>query len=131
LGINKQLDLQTLFTQIGRDLAKSQGWYDQRRHVQKWFIETVAVGGLAGLFALICVFRGSLRRNALALVGAVLLVSFVVIRAASFHHVDEFLGWRVRSVHMNAILELSGIGCIMLAAILRLLGGPASTTAAS
>src|SRR5512145_1767020 len=31
LGINKQLDLQSLFTEMGRQVAKAQGWIEQRR----------------------------------------------------------------------------------------------------
>jgi hypothetical protein len=92
LSINKQLDLQTLLTQIGRDLAKSQGWYEQRRIVQEWFIGGIVFGGMAGLCVIAWLFRGCFWRNALALVGMLILIRFVVIRAASFHHVDGFLG---------------------------------------
>ena len=35
LGINKQLDLQTLFTQVGREYARSGRWYEHRRAVQQ------------------------------------------------------------------------------------------------
>ena len=42
LGINKQLDIQTAFTEIGRIVAAYQGWYDQRQIVQIWFISGVA-----------------------------------------------------------------------------------------
>ena len=115
LGFNKQLDLQTLFTQYARDLAKSQGWYEQRRTVQEWFIAGIAVSGLAGLCMSVVLFRGCLHRNVLALVGVCFLVCFVVVRAASFHRVDALLAWRVHSIPMNGILELSGIGCIILA----------------
>ena len=31
LGINKQLDLQTLLNDVGRRMAKAEGWYDVRR----------------------------------------------------------------------------------------------------
>ncbi len=34
LGVNKQLDLQTALTEVGRVLANSQGWYAQRQSVQ-------------------------------------------------------------------------------------------------
>jgi hypothetical protein len=54
-------------------------------------------------------------------IGVAFLVCFVLIRAASFHHVDEFLGWRGFSIPMNEVLELGGIGCILLAALWRLL----------
>ena len=123
LGINKQLDLQSWFTHVARDLARSQGWYDQRRIVQKWFIVGVASGGVLVVGLMVWFFLGSLRRNALAMVGITFLVCFVVIRAASFHHVDKFLRWRGLSMPMNAILELSGIACILLAAILGLRRG--------
>ena len=35
LAVNKQLDLQTLFTDIGRQVARHQGWIEQRRTVGK------------------------------------------------------------------------------------------------
>src|SRR5688572_33006079 len=38
LGVNKQLDLQTWFTVLGKSLAKDTGWYEQRRLVQACFI---------------------------------------------------------------------------------------------
>lgn len=49
-----------------------------------------------------------------ALSGIVLLFSFVVIRAASFHHVDQFLG--AGPFKMNWVLELGSIGIIAFAA---------------
>ena len=45
LAVNKQLDLQSLLTALGRCLSRTQGWYDSRRAVQQDFI--VALGGLA------------------------------------------------------------------------------------
>jgi len=37
LCINKQLDLQSLITDIGRVVARHEGWYQERRSFQKWF----------------------------------------------------------------------------------------------
>src|SRR2546423_5657387 len=37
LGFNKQLDLQTALTFIGKDFAKATGWYENRRVVQVFF----------------------------------------------------------------------------------------------
>ncbi len=53
LGINKQLDLQTAFTETGRWLAHSQGWYDDRRPVQAVFIALFCLlgGGASGATA--------------------------------------------------------------------------------
>ena len=48
LGINKQLDLQTALTELGKILAARQGWYEHRQRVQiDFIIGVVLVGGLA------------------------------------------------------------------------------------
>jgi len=47
LGINKQLDLQALLTVVGREIALQDGWYQDRRVFQKWFIELVTAASLA------------------------------------------------------------------------------------
>src|SRR3954447_15179514 len=38
LGFNKQLDLQSDFTEFGRSMAKEEGWYENRRIVQAIFV---------------------------------------------------------------------------------------------
>src|SRR5690349_2067315 len=53
LGINKQLDLQTALTDIGRILAFSEGWYEQRQVVQVVFIILVATLCVAALIFLL------------------------------------------------------------------------------
>ena len=120
LGINKQLDLQTLLTQFGRDLAREQGWYEQRRVFQAWFIAAVATSGFAGICLLVWLLRGRLWRNSLALLGASFLVCFVLIRAASFHHIDQLLKLRAFRMPLHSILELAGIACIIVAVMIRL-----------
>ncbi len=117
LGINKQLDFQTALTQIGRRLAFEQGWYDSRRGVQLGFIIGVAAIGLAFIGLVILTAARAPRDRLLALAGMVFLAVFVVIRASSFHHVDQFLGLSVAGLKWNAILELSGIACVGLAAV--------------
>ncbi len=92
LGINKQLDLQTLVTQIGRDVIWSLGLYQQRREFQVGFILAVALICVAAVAAFFWFARRSLRYRWLALVGTVFIFGFVVVRAASFHHIDAFLG---------------------------------------
>jgi hypothetical protein len=115
LGVNKQLDLQTLFTQVARDAALAQGWYDDRRRFQVLFIAAVGLLGLLGTLGLAFALRKIAARIWLALLGIGFLVSFVLIRAASFHHVDLLL--RAGPVRLNWVFELTGIGLIALAAV--------------
>lgn len=116
LGINKQLDLQTLLTEIGRVMAHGQGWYEQRRVVQAVFIVAVLALGCVGAGVVWWLSRGSLAELWLALAGTVFLLTFIVIRAASFHHVDVLIGTRILGLRLNWIFELGGIGMVALAA---------------
>ena len=112
LGINKQLDLQTLMTEVGREAAKIEGWYPVRRPIQAVFIASLAVLSVSALLILAVFMRHSLLRLWLAVAGVVLLVSYVLVRAASFHHVDHLLG----RFKLNWLLELGGIALVGLSA---------------
>jgi hypothetical protein len=118
LCVNKQLDLQTLFTDIGRIIAKGQGWYEGRRNVQKAFILLVLAGAAALGAWIIWRFQRFWRGHKLLLAGLLFLLTFIVVRAISFHHVDVFLGREIGGVRMNWALELGGIGLVSLAAVM-------------
>lgn len=117
LAINKQLDLQTLFTDIGRQVARHQGWLEQRRTVQFWFIVLFGILAVLAFLSTVFFMRNLFRRFRLAFIGLFFLVSFIVIRAASFHHFDEILHSRLLNLKMNWILELAGIFIVLAAAV--------------
>jgi hypothetical protein len=120
LGINKQLDLQSWFTQVARDMALAQGWYANRRVYQLGFVAVAALVGLAGQFWLYRAFRSHGKEARWAVVGLVFLIVFIVARLTSFHHVDYLLRLELAGLRINWILELGGIGCIAAAAAMRL-----------
>jgi hypothetical protein len=109
LGINKQLDLQSDVTAVGRELAKSGGWYEDRRSFQKVFIFFFALAAVGAVAGAIWFMRDLWRRYRLAFVGIIYLCAFVIIRAASFHHIDTFL-YHIPLIgsSVNTILELGG-----------------------
>jgi hypothetical protein len=115
LGVNKQLDLQTLFTQVLRDLARAQGWYERRRPYQVAFIVAVGLTSAGGTALLAVAMRRVLRRVWLGLLGLGLLAGFVLIRAASIHQVDVLL--KRGTVRLNWVLELGAIGVIAWSAL--------------
>ena len=122
LGINKQLDLQSLFTVVLKQFAKSTGWYEDRRIFQGIFIFVIAFFGCAvALLAWVWTSR-SLPQHRLTLLGGIFLLAFIVIRAASFHHFDEILGTPVAFLRINHLLELGGIACVAFGAIKARLG---------
>ena len=116
LGINKQLDLQSLLTEMGRQVARYQGWMEQRRVVQFGFIACFSTILMAGFVCFCIVMRNLFRRFLLAFTGLFFLLGFIIIRAASFHHIDEVLHSRIWNLKMNWILELGGIFTVWVAA---------------
>ncbi|MEQ8540475.1 MAG: hypothetical protein RIB93_23850 [Coleofasciculus sp. D1-CHI-01] len=117
LGINKQLDLQSLVTVVGKELALSQGWYQQRRMVQTQFILGIVMAALVLVSVIGRAIYAERQTYRLALLGLMFLSCFIVIRASSFHHIDALIGWQVVGLRMNWILEIGGIACIAIAAI--------------
>jgi hypothetical protein len=118
LCINKQLDLQSLFTDIGRVFAWKQGWYGERRGLQKWFILGVLATSSIATLILAIKYHAFWRKHFLLAIGLSFLLTFIVVRAISFHHFDVFLKSAVAGVRMNWFLELTGIALVWLAAIL-------------
>ena len=116
LCLNKQFDLQSLFTDIGREVARHGAWYEKRRSVQKGFVLGIFAGSVlfGGWFA--WRFRTFLGGHKLLAFGLLFLLTFIVIRAVSFHHFDVFLKEGIGGVRWNWILELSGIALVAIAA---------------
>jgi hypothetical protein len=113
LGINKQLDLQSLLTEIGRMLAYDEGWYESRRQVQYAFIVLVALFGMVAAVAAIYAVRRATLGARIAAAGTALVTAFVVIRASSFHHVDRFIDSRWLGLRANWLVELGGIAIVL------------------
>lgn len=117
LGINKQLDLQSLLTQVLRDAAHEEGWFEARRTLQAAFIFAVGAAG-AMLAGMAWWWLPVLRRNMrVALVGLIFVYTYVLVRAASFHHVDLFINRTIVDVKWNGIMEIGGIAIILLGAV--------------
>ena len=112
LGINKQLDFQSLLTQTGKDLAISQGWYKDRRFIQMGFIILIGLLGVTGTIILLKTFRNANTSIKIAFVGCIILFIFILMRASSFHHMDIFINMKLAGVKMNGILELGGLAVI-------------------
>jgi hypothetical protein len=115
LGINKQLDLQSALTEFGRTLAFQFGWYGQRRLAQVVLVSSVAIVCVGAVTGLLIGARHSAPPTRLAILGTALVLGFVLIRAASFHHIDQFIGQTVLGFRWNWILEMGGICVVLLA----------------
>jgi hypothetical protein len=87
LALNKQWDLQVLFTQIGRHLAQTQGLLAYRRTLQAIFVIVLALTvGVVGFL----IHRTNHRQPQLGktdLLGWSLLALFLLIRTATDYHI--------------------------------------------
>jgi hypothetical protein len=120
LGFNKQLDLQTAFTEIMRTLARRQGWYEHRRVYQLAFIAAMTLALPIGIWSCFRVARGMPASVKTAGAGLIAIAGFVLVRAASFHHIDRLLGETVLLLNVNWLLELGGITVVLVGARWRL-----------
>ncbi len=119
LSINKQLDLQTLLTIAGRHIVQYFGWFAERRVLQKTFVMLFAMFSLAGLLLCSWLVRLLPMAERLALAGALVLGSFVFIRAAAIHHVALFGNPMIAHL-VPALLECTGIALVVAGALFRL-----------
>jgi uncharacterized MnhB-related membrane protein len=116
MGVNKQLDIQTTLTDIGRTWAREGGWYEQRRAVQEVFVLMVTISMAAVSAALVWLVRGLQAAVLTALAGLCLLGLFILIRAASFHHIDIAMRIGILGLKLHTVLELMGIATVIAGA---------------
>ena len=119
LGFNKQLDFQTLLTSLGRKIAREQGWYHIRREVQAAFVMAMAVCGIIVMFLIFRGLKGMFRKNWLVYVGLVVLFGFLLLRAATFYHVETLLHKPdiFKRLDVKFIIELGALISVGLGAL--------------
>jgi hypothetical protein len=115
LCISKQLGLETALTEAGRSLAFSEGWYNRRHNVQLAFIVLMTIACISAEIMLLMRVRKAPRPTLLALIGATFVVVYLMIRAISFHPVDHFIDQQIIGLRWNWILQMVGIGAVLLA----------------
>lgn len=118
LGINELLDLQMLLTSLGRAHAIANGWYGEHRQVQLAFVIALGVAAMFAGIAMRRLTRGAHASVRLALLGLVFIGLFVLLRAASFHHLDEMLGRGLPEFNWGSLQEMGGILIVAAAATL-------------
>ncbi len=106
-----------LMTEMARQASKAGGWFEQRRVVQLWFIVVMGSLAIAVFLWFALRYRELFRRFPLAFGGVFFLLSFIVIRGASFHHFDQVLLVNYFGMRVNQWLELAGIYLVVLAGI--------------
>jgi hypothetical protein len=119
LGLNKQLDLQSALTEVGRMTLRSLDLYAYKQVTQLSLIASVAIAGLIVTAWLLRRAQKAPRATQIALYGFASVVVFVGIRAASFHHIDRLIGLDPGGIRLNWVFELGGLSVLCLGAYFR------------
>jgi hypothetical protein len=116
-GVNKQLDFQTLLTEIGRAVLSSFGLLEHRLLVQYSFVFLMVLTLTGFAFAAKRAIGPNSGRFTFLFVGLASIFTFFSLRAASFHHVDRLLGIPVLGMTSNFLFEAFGIVVVAVSAI--------------
>jgi hypothetical protein len=120
MGVGQMMQVGGFIAELGRQQARSAGWYDDRRGLQA---VAIAVFGLIALFVVFAVIRNWRRRRRIGDLLVGLLMSALVVstmaRVVSLHQVDSLL-WRrgIAGARFGTLLEL-----VLLAAVIALASG--------
>jgi len=117
LGVNKQLNLQTLLIVLGRHWAVAAGWYGQRRTAQVAFALAFGLGLGLLLVWLIIRHRAFFRQNRPVLWGLIILAFFVALRSSTINHANLMLGFGSNNKDWTWALEIAGSTLIGIGAI--------------
>lgn len=116
LGVNELLDLQALLTVLGRDYAKAHGWYGHHRRVQYVFVLALAAAAIVTGLVAVWLTRRLAWSVRIALVGLIFIGTFVLLRAASFHHLDDLMSGGPPAFNFGSWQEVFGIAIVAAAA---------------
>jgi hypothetical protein len=117
LGLNKQLNLQTLFIDLGRNLSVSHGWFESRRSVQFAFVFASGILGLIAIFFALLRYRTYWRGHRCVSGGLALVAFYCLLRIAEINHVAITTGdekdtrlWPIKLAGIGLMLWGTGPG---------------------
>ena len=108
LAISREVELSARVANVGRDLFRREGWYPDRRPVQRLAVYIIiALAGFVGLAGSLAYLRRGRMHLIFGWLALVTLVGFLAVRAISLHYIDAALYRRsIASIQFNAIAEL-------------------------
>jgi hypothetical protein len=118
LGLNKQLDLQTLLLKTASEIASSLGFYEMRHLIRVGFVTLAGIFVLAGFLWLFAKRRVFLPRDPFLWIAIGLVFVFVLIRTSAFDGILRLTGLGLERNRGAHHLELAGVICLN-AALLR------------
>jgi len=118
MGIGRAGALGGVLSEIGREQARSSGWYDTRRTIQAAAVIAVTIVWLIGVTITVLRVPPRRRRYLPHVVLMSAAIAFAAIRLVSLHQIDGLLYRRdVAGVRVVAVLELATLSAIALVTV--------------
>ena len=112
MAFGRASNVSDLLTEIGREQARSDGWYELRRSLQAWVIGAVAAVWVVTIALALWRVPERRRRYLPTAIVVFTLVCFAGVRIISLHQVDALLHNRdVRGVTIGGLIE---VGLLLL-----------------
>ena len=119
LGLSRATSLGGLIAEVGREQARTEGWYDARRTFQAAAATIVTSVWLIGVVVAIWRVPPRRRRYLPSVVTISALVAFAAIRVVSLHHIDTLIYRRgIGGIRFVAVIELGLLAATFLAVVL-------------
>lgn len=122
LGAIRQWQLLTWLTDLIRQTALQDGWYMERRAVQRITVVAAAAVGLALFGALHRRLRHLAAGDILAVYLYLGLVALALLQIISLHQIDSVLNLSIAGTRLGRLLEIALAACLSLTAWLGWLG---------
>ena len=117
LGLNKQLDLQTLFINSVRSLTHDPGWYTDRSPVKRLCIHVLTSVSFWGTGWMFWQKRNQWRAVGFVCAGSAMLIAYISLRASPLPHAGQLPVRSTSGAQLGqSILELTGLLFIALGA---------------
>jgi hypothetical protein len=117
LGVNKQLDLQTLIIQLARQVAFIGHLYEYRFALHALFFLGLMFLLAVVLFRWWTKLRLFSRQLPMAATGCAFVLSYIMVRAASIDRVDRLIGFDLEGIPFLWLLEVGGLTMIIAQAL--------------
>jgi hypothetical protein len=117
LAIQKASGLLGGATDMVRQAARVEGWYDQRRDLQTVVVIAIPQVGLIGLIWLLWFVRREWRTYLPVVIALTYLVSFAALQAVSLHAVDYYLNRRFGGIRLAMWGEVLGLVLVVVALV--------------
>jgi hypothetical protein len=116
MAVARAIELGRLVPNLGRQRARSEGWYAQRRDVQEMMIVAIAIVSMIALAIAIVWLRSNGRRYLPEVVSVLALLGFAGVRLVSLHQVDVLLyRRRIEGIKLDVVVELAILSVAILA----------------